>query len=87
VATTLDLIPRALNNVDDVAGRWQFEGGDVYRMVAGQRYTLGRYACIRRVLTNVTDAQNTAMLTITVFFFHARPPENLTLMRWRYARD
>jgi hypothetical protein len=64
-----------LTNVDDPAGRWQHEGGTVLRAGAVAAY----YATVRRVTTGGTDAQNTAMLTTTLFFVGKNPPENITL--------
>ncbi|MFF7993383.1 hypothetical protein ACFZDG_26755 [Kitasatospora xanthocidica] len=73
----LTLSRSSLMNVDDAAGRWQFEGGQVLR--EGNR--VADYASTRRVVTGGTEAQNTAMLTLTLFFPGpaGTPPENLTL--------
>lgn len=73
---TLKLKRKTLKNVDDAAGRWQFEGGEAIR---GTK-TVANYATVRRVTTGGTDAQNTAMLTTTLFFIgRSAPPQNITL--------
>ena len=74
-SVTLTLERATLKNVDDAAGRWQHEGGKVLKGAAH----VGHYAITRRVTFGGTDAQNTAMTTVTIFFLRERPPENLTL--------
>jgi hypothetical protein len=74
-SVTLDLVRLSLNNVDDVAGRWQHEGGQVFK--AGTQ--IGNYAINRRVTSSGTSPQNTAMVTMTIFFLGASPPQNITL--------
>jgi hypothetical protein len=74
-SVTLSMRRQTLVNVDDAAGRWQHEGGRVFKGTT----QVGNYAITRRVTTGGTDAQNTAMLTITLFFLRERPPENITL--------
>ena len=75
VSLSLVLNRNTLTNVDDAAGRWQHEGG-----TANRGSTLvAHYATHRRVTTGGTDAQNTAMLTTTLFFVGKNPPENITL--------
>ena len=64
-----------LTNADDAAGRWQFEGGQVL----DRHQHVANYACTRRIITHGTDAQNTAMVTMTLFFLGSAPPENITL--------
>ena len=64
-----------LQNVDDAAGRWQFEGGSVVE----DTRQVGHYASTKRVIFGATDAQNTAMLTIEVFFTPQLPPQNIVL--------
>src|SRR5213593_1315849 len=66
MALTYTLVRECLNNVDDVAGRWQIEGGHVLQ---GKRQ---RVSC-------GTEQQNTAMLWLTLFFLKGKPPENMTL--------
>ncbi|MGB6694032.1 MAG: hypothetical protein ACLPZY_12865 [Terracidiphilus sp.] len=74
---TLQLTPAALTNVDDAAGTWQFEGGQVTK----QGKQVGNYAAIRRTVAKGTDQndQNSAMVTTTIFFLGPLPPENITL--------
>jgi hypothetical protein len=60
----LTLDQQSLVDVDDVAGRWQFEGGRVLR--DGKR--VADYAGTRRTVTGGTDGQNVATLTLTLFF-------------------
>ena len=75
MALTLMLERTTLNNVNDVAGRWQFEGG---RALERDR-EVGYYASIKRVIFGATEAQNTAMLTLEVFFEAQHPPQNIVL--------
>lgn len=70
LTTTTDL-----TNVDDAAGRWQFDGGTVS---LGED-VVGNFARTKRVITGATSPQNTAMLTITIFFLGEDPPETITL--------
>ena len=76
VTMTLKLNRKVLKNVDDDAGRWQYEGGQA---LVGRRI-VANYASTKRVTFGATDNQNTAMLTITLFFKGKKPPENITLM-------
>jgi hypothetical protein len=71
----LEFVRSSLQNVDDQAGRWQFEGGKV--MQKGEH--IANYASTKRVVNQGTDEQNTAMLTITIFFLGKSPPQNMTL--------
>jgi photosystem II stability/assembly factor-like uncharacterized protein len=71
----LDLRRQTLRNVDDAVGRWQYDGGEVLR----DGNHVADYAGTKRVTNAATTAQNTAMLTITIFFKGKTPPENLTL--------
>jgi len=66
-----------LVNVDDAAGRWQHEGGEVF--FKGEH--IGNYATYRRVTFAGTSPQNTAMVTMTIFFFagNTSAPQNITL--------
>jgi hypothetical protein len=66
-----------LTNVDDAAGRWQFEGGEVFQ----ENKHIANYASTKRVVIQGTEAQNTAMLTLTLFFIGQpqQPTENMTL--------
>jgi len=75
---TYQLKRLALNNVDDAAGRWQFEGGEV--LENGKQ--VANYASVKRVTYKGTDqnGQNTASVTTTLFFLGAtNPPQNVTL--------
>jgi hypothetical protein len=68
------LVRECLNNVDDVAGRWQIEGGKV---IEDKRH-VANYSSVKRVSCG-THELNTAMLWLTLFFLRGRPPENMTL--------
>ncbi|MEU9040772.1 MULTISPECIES: glycosyl hydrolase family 28-related protein [unclassified Kitasatospora] len=76
-ALDLTLDQRSLVTVDDAAGQWQFEGGEVLR--AGSR--VADYASSKRVVTGGTDTLHVAMLTLSLFFVDlaGAPTENLTL--------
>jgi hypothetical protein len=63
-----------LDNVDDAAGRFQIEGGRVYR----EKAHVGNYSSVKRVSCG-TEKQNTAQLWLTLFFFDEMPPQNMTL--------
>ncbi len=68
----------SLNNVADVAGLWQHEGGNVLQ--DGKQ--VGYYASYKRVTNGGTTAENTAMLTLTIFFnklLGTTAPENITV--------
>jgi hypothetical protein len=73
----LQLTRKALTNVDDPAGRWQFEGG----AAATDNKHVANYASIKRVTFHGTDqdGQNTASVTTTIFFIGSHPPESITL--------
>ena len=74
---TVKFTRKALNNVDDVAGRWQFEGGSV----AEDNRHVANYASFKRVTFQGTDqdGQNTASVTTTIFFLGSHPPQSITL--------
>ncbi len=74
-SVTLYLNRNTLKNVDDTAGRWQHEGGKVY---LNGNY-IGDYVVTRRVTYGGTDAQNTAMITMTIFVKGENPPQNVTI--------
>jgi hypothetical protein len=76
MALTYELVRECLNNVDDIAGRWQIEGGKVFQ-ARGQRH-VANYSSVKRVSCG-TQEQNTAMLWLTLFFLKGKPPENMTL--------
>jgi hypothetical protein len=77
MALLLQFKRAALNNVDDVAGRWQFEGGTA----SENGRHVANYASVKRVTFHGTDQdkQNTAAVTTTIFFLGKNPPENITL--------
>jgi hypothetical protein len=78
MALTYNLDRLALTNVDDPAGRWQFEGGQVYE----NKKHVANYSTIKRVTFKGTDqnGQNTAsVVTILFFLGETHPPENITL--------
>ena len=77
MALLLKFSRKALNNVDDAAGRWQFEGGTA----ADDKRHVANYASVKRVTFHGTnqDNQNTASVTTTIFFLGNHPPESITL--------
>jgi hypothetical protein len=76
MSTIYQLQRKALHNVDDVAGRWQHEAGNVLQ----REKPVGQYAIYRRVTFGGTDVQNTAMVTLTIFLEKSKTgaPENIT---------
>jgi hypothetical protein len=74
-SASLTLNRVAFSNVVDSAGLWQHEGGTVFKGTT----QIGNYAISRRVTTGGTNAQNTAALTVTIFFLGATPPDSITL--------
>jgi hypothetical protein len=68
------LVGECLDNVTDVAGLWQVEGG---RVLENQKQ-VANYSSVKRVSCG-TQPQNTAMLWVTLFFEGEKPPENITL--------
>ncbi len=77
MALSLSLTQAALTNVADSAGLWQFEGGQV----AENGKQVANYASVKRVVTKGTDqnGQDSAMVTTTLLFLGASPPDNMTL--------
>lgn len=73
-ALNYTLVRDCLNNVEDVAGRWQIEGGKAFQ----GRQHVANYSSVKRVSCG-THEQNTAMLWLTLFFLKGKPPENMTL--------
>jgi hypothetical protein len=71
---TYTLVRQCLNNVNDIAGLWQVEGGTVLK---DQKH-VANYSSVKRVSCG-TQEQNTAMLWMTLLFEGAKPPENITL--------
>lgn len=76
-ATTLVLTQASLQNDPDAEGLWQYEGGPVSCL--GGTAVIGHYAKTKRVSTVGTGPQNTAMVTMTIFFLPDSPPKNITL--------
>jgi hypothetical protein len=74
MALTYTLLRECLNNVDDVAGRWQIEGG---RVLEKEKH-VANYSSVKRISCG-THEQNTAMLWVTLFFLKDKPPQNMTL--------
>jgi hypothetical protein len=74
MSQTYTLDRECLNNVEDVAGRWQVEGGKVMQ----NEKHVANYSSVKRVSCG-THEQNTAMLWLTLFFLQGKPPENMTL--------
>jgi PKD repeat protein len=74
----LQFTRKALNNVSDASGSWQFEGGSV----AQNSEHVANYASIKRVILQGTDqdGQNTASVTTTIFFIGSHPPDSITLV-------
>jgi hypothetical protein len=77
-ALKYELVRECLNNVEDVAGRWQIEGGGVFQGAGQRRRHVANYSSVKRVSCG-TQEQNTAMLWLTLFFLRGHPPENMTL--------
>jgi hypothetical protein len=73
---TFELQRDALNSADDPGGRWLFEGGRAFDVNGNQ---VAHYASTMRVVFQGTDAQNTAMLTTTIFALGAQPPDTMTI--------
>lgn len=78
IAISFKLTRTVLKNVDDAAGRWQFEGGSVSRN--GQK--VANYSSTKRVTFGATDldGQNAATVSTTFLFLGSSPAENITLM-------
>ena len=76
MSVTYTLVRECLNNVEDVAMRWQIEGGTVLQ----RNKPVGTYSSVKRVSCG-TVKFNTAQLWLTLFFTNKpqTPPENMTL--------
>ena len=77
MSLTYTLVRECLNNVEDVAIRWQIEGGTVLQ----KDKKVGTYSSVKRVSCG-TVKFNTAQLWLTLFFEPKKqgvPPENMTL--------
>jgi hypothetical protein len=75
MALTLTLERTALNNVEDAAGRWQYEGGRVFEATRD----VGWYAGTTRVIFGAADARNMAAHMLEVFLLPDRSPKSLVL--------
>jgi len=76
-AVTLTLTRTTLINVNDAAGVWQHQAGDILK--SGVK--VGQYILQRRVTNGVNDA-NAGMTTLTLFFTPTSTgfvPQNVTL--------
>ena len=76
-AITLTLTRITLINVNDAAGVWQHQSGDILK----NGVSVGQYMLYRRV-TNGANSLNVGMTTLTLFFTPSAPgfvPQNLTL--------
>ena len=49
--TIFNLVRHSLHNVDDIAGRWQHDGGEVFK----KNSKVGHYASYKRVTFGGTD--------------------------------
>ena len=80
--STLTLRRATLTNVPDAAGSWQFEGGTV----VNAKGPVGYFAATRRVTTGGTNALNTSMFTLTLFFTGQMANRNITLEgQWNFS--
>jgi hypothetical protein len=77
MALVLKFARKALTNVTDPAGLWQYEAGSVTE----DNKHVANYSSIKRVTFQGTDqdGQNTASVSITIFFIGSHPPESITL--------
>ena len=75
MAISYELDRECLNNIEDVAQRWQIEGGKVLQ--GKDRKHVANYSSVKRISCGTQD-QNTAQLWLTLFL-KGRPPENMTL--------
>jgi hypothetical protein len=76
IMTTLvfTLKQNCLNKVNDVAGSWEIEGGEV--LDKGKR--VGDYSSVMRTSCG-TKEQDAAQLWMTLFFPDQHPPQNMSL--------
>ena len=76
-SVSLQLTRTSLNNVEDAAGRWQHEGGNVLK----SKVVIGQYLIVRRVTLPATSSLNTAATSITLFLgtSSSTAPNNITL--------
>lgn len=82
-SATLTLHQNSVTNVYDSAGLWQYVGGKIYIIAPGDKISaiayIADYTITLRTITGGTDAQNTAMMTMSIFMIGKHPPENLTI--------
>ena len=71
----LQLEQRLVQNVQDPAGLWQYEGGQVISEGAH----VANYSSAKRIMREATPNQNAATLSMTIFFLGSSPPENITV--------
>lgn len=77
MALKYKFVRQCLNNVDDVAIRWQIEGGDLFQ----DNKKVGTYSSVKRISCGTVEF-NTAQLWVTLFFKAKKTgnaPENMTL--------
>ena len=80
--STMQLRRVSLTNVNDAAGLWQYAGGTVWQ--AGRQ--VGYYGWTNRVINGGTNALNTSMMTVTLFFSGSVPYRNVTLQgAWNFG--
>lgn len=70
------LVPGCNNNINDAAGLWEIEGGQVLQ----NQVHVADYSAVKRTSCG-TKPQNTSMLWMTLFFHEASTvgPQNITL--------
>ena len=76
MALVYTLVRKCLDNLDDGAGRFQISGGQV--LDRRTKKHVANYSIVKRISCG-TQEQNTAMVWMTLFYFGAKPPENITL--------
>jgi hypothetical protein len=74
MALKYSLKRQCLTNVEDAAGRFQVEGGQVLQ----DKRHVANYSSLKRISCG-TQEQNTAMLWVSLFYIGAKPPQNMTL--------
>ena len=80
--STMQLRRASLTNVNDAAGTWQYAGGTVWQN--GRQ--VGYYGWTNRMINGGTNALNTAMMTVTLFFSGSVPYRNVTLQgAWNFG--
>ena len=76
MALVFTLVPGCNNNINDAAGLWAIEGGQVLQ----NKVHVADYSIVKRTSCG-TKAQNTSMLWLTLFFLESSTsgPQNMTL--------